>query len=214
MCACAEAVSGAQSLSKRPPANPQRSRNLIRAKLAARDGLYSKAIQALNSSGLAPPSNVVFQEMLTKHPQAPPTTLPPGPAPPPTTLPDQIILKSVKSFPKGSAAGLRPSHLWEAVCCPSPDRARHIIFIPNPICQRPSGPSPSHSPPLWCLPCRKKNNGLRPIAVGEVLRRLVSKCLALHVRSSSLSLLTPLQLGVGVRNGHYPRHFPADIIRS
>ncbi len=56
-----------QSLSKRlqsPPANP---RNVIRAKQAAQDGLYSKAIQALNSTGLAPLSDVVFQEMLTKH---------------------------------------------------------------------------------------------------------------------------------------------------
>lgn len=46
---------------------------------------------------------------------------------------------------------------------------------------------------------KKKNGGHRPIAVGEVLRRLVSKCLASHTRQAAVSLLTPLQLGVGVQ---------------
>ena len=61
-------------------------------------------------------------------------------------------------------------------------------------------PSP-HTSVAPLLACRKKNGGHRPIAVGEVLRRLVSKCLAYVARSSAISLLTPLQLGVSVQGG-------------
>ncbi len=37
--------------------------------------------------------------------------------------------------------------------------------------------------------------------MGEVLRRLVSKCLAAHTRQTAVSILSPLQLGVGVKGG-------------
>ena len=47
------------------------------------------------------------------------------------------------------------------------------------------------------LASKKKNGGHRPIAVGEVLRRLVSKYLATLVHHQVLALLSPLQLGVG-----------------
>ena len=46
--------------------------------------------------------------------------------------------------------------------------------------------------------CPKKSSGHRPIAVGEVFGRLVSKCLALLIRPTIQSRLTPLQLDVGV----------------
>ena len=63
----------------------------------------------------------------------------------------------------------------------------------------------SHAPPsvtshlcgASLLACRKKHGGHRPIAVGEVLRRLVSKCLATHTRQLALS--TSLQLGVSIQ---------------
>ena len=45
---------------------------------------------------------------------------------------------------------------------------------------------------------KKTNGGLRPIAVGEVLRRLTSKCVSRAVCGDAVKFLTPLQLGVGV----------------
>ena len=54
--------------------------------------------------------------------------------------------------------------------------------------------------PLY-LPARKKGGGHRPIAVGEVLRRLTSKCLSRSVQKEALQTLTPLQVGVGVKGG-------------
>ena len=52
---------------------------------------------------------------------------------------------------------------------------------------------------LHALP--KKHGGLRPIAVGETLRRLVSKLLCGAVRAEARRHLWPLQLGVAVPNG-------------
>ena len=42
----------------------------------------------------------------------------------------------------------------------------------------------------------KDDNDLRPIAVGESLRRLTSKCLCATVKDFVKDLLTPLQVGV------------------
>ena len=47
----------------------------------------------------------------------------------------------------------------------------------------------------------EKDGGLRPIAVGEVLQRLVSKCATCAVLSDSLLILSPLQVSVGISGG-------------
>ena len=47
----------------------------------------------------------------------------------------------------------------------------------------------------------KKKGGIRPIAVGEVLRRLIAKHLAKEANLEAKELLQSLQLGVGVKAG-------------
>ena len=59
----------------------------------------------------------------------------------------------------------------------------------------------SHLCVATLLPFVKKGGGHRPIAVGEVLRRLTSKCISLSVHSLTPDILSPLQLGVAVPNG-------------
>ena len=113
------------------------------------------------------------------------------------------------SFPNGSApgpSGLRPSHLKEAVKCRSPDKAGQLLStLTRFVNLLAAGKAPSEIQPHLCgatlLASKKKGGGHRPIAVGEVLRRLVSKCLAAQSRSEAVSILGPLQLGVGVRGG-------------
>ena len=187
----------------------QRNHNARRARVAIQDGLYSKAINALTLEGLASASPEILREMQNKHPQASPPALPLGPVPPPLSLSEAVVLKAVRSFPSGSApgpSGLRPSHLREAVSCPAPDRARLVlksltIFV-NALA---AGRTPPSVLPHLCgatlLACQKKNGGLRPIAVGEVLRRLISKCLATASRRTANNYLAPLQLGVSVKGG-------------
>ena len=171
--------------------------------------IFGDHSKALTSNGLASHSPEILQEMLGKHPQAPPPSLPSGPTPASVTLSEAVILKGVKSFPNASApgpSGLRPSHLKEAVKCPSPDRANLIISrltrFTNLLA---AGQTPLPVTPHLCgatlLASPKSKGGHRPIAVGEVLRRLTSKCLAIVSRSLAFAYLTPLQLGVGVRGG-------------
>ena len=125
-----EAVAGTQSLCKLSLSTSQHSSNIRRAKLAVQDGQFSKAIKALSSDGLAIPSAAVLQDMLAKHPKSTPPSLPPGLVPPPVTVSESAVRKGVRSFSNGSAhgpSGLCPSHLGEAVGCPSPDRANKVL---------------------------------------------------------------------------------------
>ena len=66
---------------------PQRT-NARRARSAVEEGQYRKAIQALCSEGLTPPSSVVLEEILAKHPQVSLPQIPLDPAP----LPADIII--------------------------------------------------------------------------------------------------------------------------
>ena len=45
------------------------------------------------------------------------------------------------------------------------------------------------------------DGGLRPVAVGETLRRLVGKCLCKEVAEAARDRLAPLQVGVAVPGG-------------
>ena len=200
----AEAVAEGLSLSRRArssAASSQQSQNIRRAKLAVQDRQYSKAIKALTSDGLASPSAEVLQEMLAKHPQSARPSLPTGPVLPPTSVTESAVRKGVRSFPNGSSSGpsgLCPSHLWEAVGCPSPDQAgRLLTSLTSFINLLAAGCAPSAIIPHLCgatlLASKKKQGGHCPITVGEVLRRLVSKCLANLVCLPAHSLLAPLQ---------------------
>ena len=186
-----------------------RAANARRARRAMEDGQYTKATQALTSDGLAQASAEVYKEMLAKHPQVNPPPTPTAPAPPPVQVAEVDVFKALKSFPNGSAPGpssFRANHFKEAVFCPSPDRANNavqaLLGVINLLC---AGRAPPEVVPHICgaslFACKKKGGGLRPIAVGEILRRLTSKCISRVVQAEAFSVLTPLQVGVGVLVG-------------
>ena len=47
----------------------------------------------------------------------------------------------------------------------------------------------------------KKDGGIRPIAVGNIIRRLTAKCFSYAIANRASSYLSPCQLGVAVRGG-------------
>lgn len=47
----------------------------------------------------------------------------------------------------------------------------------------------------------KKDGGIRPIAIGNVFRRLVAKLACVSVRNAAGDILSPVQLGFGTKNG-------------
>ena len=68
-----------------------------------------------------------------------------------------------------------------------------------------AGKLPAPVAPFFCgarlHAARKKDDGLRPIAVGNLLCRLVAKCFATALADKAAAVLKPHQLGVGVRAG-------------
>ena len=181
----------ARGISLRTLRTPSIYTNIRRAKAAVQDGQYLKA---LTSDGLAPPTPEVLQT--STHKTASPLLPQVQRHLHPLSL-KQSSKKGVRSFPNGSApgpSGLRPSHVRE-----SPDRANNMLSsLTKFVNHLAAGQAPPSILPHLCgATLLEKNGGLRPIVVGEVLRRLVSKCLATATRTTALSLLAPLQLGVG-----------------
>ena len=48
---------------------------------------------------------------------------------------------------------------------------------------------------------KKKDDSVRPVAAGDVTRRLVSKLCCLHCKEQASELLQPFQYGVGIKGG-------------
>ena len=172
--------------SKAVPFEQFRRANARRARRAVEDGQYKKVLLTLSSAGLADATSEVVDAMLVKHSQSPAPLILPSPTLPSPTISETCVLKALKSFPSGSAPGpsnLRANHLKEAVQCPSLDQSAHAARALTGVIQLLCA---SHCPPdiiphlcgATLLASKKKGGGLRPIAVGEVLCRLTSKCLS------------------------------------
>ena len=131
--------------------------------------------------------------------------LPSSQAPPSATFSSSIVLAAIDSFPKGSSPGPSGLHLHKAAHCPS-TRSQEFIEALTSVCLfAAKGNTPQDVIPYFCgatlIASLKKNGGVRPIAVGEVLRRLVSKCLMSVILPQAIKCLSPVQLGVGVPGG-------------
>uniref|UniRef100_A0A1X7SDZ4 Reverse transcriptase domain-containing protein n=1 Tax=Amphimedon queenslandica TaxID=400682 RepID=A0A1X7SDZ4_AMPQE len=129
-------------------------------------------------------------------------------SPPLPSISTGVVSKSVLSFPPDSApgpTGLRPNHLKEGIRCPSPSTAANFLLrLTQFTSLLTSGLLPQAIAPHLCgaslLASRKKSGGLRPIAIGEVFRRLASKCLVSLVSPQLESIFHPYQAGVGSPN--------------
>ena len=93
--------------------------NSTRALLLAREGHYSKAIQALRSLGIHTPDDLAaLAELIKQHPTHPLPESVNNP-PPPFTVEEAQVLANIKHFPKGSSPGdsqLQMQHLYDAIC--------------------------------------------------------------------------------------------------
>ena len=147
---------------------------------------------------------------LSKHPSCPPPQVPQVPTVPISIGPDFNILGVLQSFPKGSAAGpsgLRIQHRQDAASIPLPtsicSSLRDLVNLLS------SGKAPTSVSTFLaggsltalnkfkpgCLP------DVRPIAVGEALRRLTGKCLCSLIKYKASEFFQPLQFGVACASG-------------
>ena len=175
-----------------------------------RAGLFGKACKALESKGLAPNNDATWGLLQSKHPSCPPPAAPSSSAHPISIGPDFDILSILRSFPKGTAAGpsgLRIQHLLDAALTPLPTSI--CATLKDTINLLASG----KAPPLVArflaggrlIALNKLKDGslpdIRPIAVGESLRRLTGKCICALVKNKASDLFQPLQLGVSYSSG-------------
>ena len=122
-------------------------------------------------------------------------------------LDEQAVLRVLRNFPVGSSGGpdgLRPQHLLDLVHCRE-SGSNLLTSLTSFINLVLSGSCPSQVIPLFfgarLIALSKKSGGIRPIAVGCVLRRLIAKCAASYSVSKMVSYFSPLQLGVGISGG-------------
>ena len=192
------------------PAPPsQEEANVRRCLRLVQDGQYSRAIQALVSRGLDQNSREAHAAMVAKHPAAALPVIPQEPAPKPPPFNTAEVRKATFSFKPGSApgpSGLRPEHLKKMLSAPDPAHAKKFLSALTGLTNLLfSGSFPSEIALFMCganlFAALKKDGGHRPVAVGETLRRLVSKCAAFKYTPAAVEVLKPHQLGVGVRGG-------------
>ena len=190
---------------------PDRAR-FDRASAFAREGLYAKACGALVSEPPVKVDGQVWDEMARKHPRendyeaARRADLRPISAHA-AILPDIAVVESaIRSFPFGSAggcSGLKPQHLKDALVAGMADEVlRQITALVGLLAQGLAHPCARE---LVCggrlMALRKVTGDLRPIAIGETIRRLTSKALASLVVPRIREELSPIQVGIGTSCG-------------
>ena len=197
-------------------------RLLRRLRPLIEDGAYSKACRELLSRGFHDPTDpAVKAKLQALHPSGSGFSVPPvvlstatdkATAAFDTLIPDdrsQLLRKLVLSFPPGSSAGpsgLRPQHLREMLLDADTTISTRLLHSLDSLCRQAiTGSLPQPVAEWLCgarlFPLKKKDGGIRPIAVGECLRRLVEKLL-LHLPDtlSVTSALSPLQCAFGGKN--------------
>eukprot|EP00731_Ephydatia_muelleri_P034186 Em0050g4a len=177
----------------------------------AKEGSLGKACKVLTSSGIAADNEHTFQLLLDKHPHGPALVLPASEATENNIVPLDFDIQSVlRSFPKASAcgpSGLRIQHLLDASEVPLPTgigaSLREVVNLlasgraPVGVAKFLAGGS------LIALVKNKPDSppDVRPIAVGEVLRRLASKCLCRLSKAKAAEFFEGHQVGVACPGG-------------
>ena len=177
------------------------------------DGAIGKAAKQLTSTGIHDVSSPFIWETLQQlHPQ--PDTLPQCPTCPSWGEPivsdsstrKKLLREAILSFPAGSAcgpSGLRPRHLQDILQGDMTGIARILYSLDLFMEACESGNLPMTIASWICsatlIPLKKPSgNKVRPIAVGETIRRLVEKVLmALPETKATVNDLQPIQLGQG-----------------
>ena len=179
------------------------------------EGDFKGAVRlACSEDSIAEEDESTIAALKSKHPSPhPDTSIPPHPQDAELEAALKVcegdVSHAIQTFPKGSAGGpdgLRPQHLQdltgtsagrggEMLMCALVDFTNLVLSGRIPDLVRPAFFGAS----LTAL--NKKDGGVRPIAVGCTLRRLVAKTASMAVMERMGSMLAPLQLGYGTALG-------------
>ena len=172
---------------------------------------------------LAPFNSATFEALQNKHPVPHcDTVIPPPPSPCPLQIDLMSVAHAIRSFPNGSAGGpdlLRPQHLKDMLQVAGED-SRFLQSLASFCTLVMEGGVPDEVRPFFfgasLVALEKTSGGVRPIAVGCSLRRLIAKIAGQMVVEDMAALLSPKQLGYGVRGGaeaavHAARRYLQDL---
>lgn len=182
--------------------------NIANCKRYMRLGRMKDAVNSLDSAGVHAPCDDIIRQLKEKHPESE-ELLPPAT----NALQNRAIHlerkhleASIQGFPRGSAcgpSGERVEFLTSLLRGPDEDTFWSLLCaFGNKMV---SGSFPASISAYYgaakLLPLKKKDGGVRPIAVGEIWRRIVGKSCAHLVKVKMSQLLRPHQLGVGISTG-------------
>ena len=199
------------SYNRRPSAidNQKRLRQLVNRQLSVSD--VPVAVRAVASDDiLCDIAPDVLEVLQSKHPSAPSNI---EIIPTPTDIPymissSQDIREAIRSFSGcsgGGVDGLRPIHLQDLISNQTAETGNRLIlrltYLVNTFLNgQISDFARIHFFQPISLPLGKKDGGIHPIAVGNILRRLASKVANPFASHKVSHFLRPVQLGVSVKN--------------
>ena len=183
----------------------------VSAKFA--EGDVSGAVRELASAeGLAPQDADTLRVLKEKHPSAPENLSHPDPpdgSVVPAVATEEDVRKAIMSFRAGASGGpdgLRPGHLRSLVAHGSAEvGSRLLSTLTDLVNVMLRGEVPQFAVPILYgeneCDIRKKDGGIRPIAVGSSLRRLSVKMGSRPIVQALGEELRPVQLGVSTSRG-------------
>ncbi|XP_065832959.1 uncharacterized protein [Oscarella lobularis] len=175
----------------------------VRSKVKA--GELSRAANLLTSSGIDPSSEDTFEKLALKHParRVPVTSSDYTTSEQPLQIDLPALFNALHRCPKGSACsidGWRFEHL--EVLSGGDESSTLLVDACNAFL---AGEIPSTVATVLAgaklIALRKANNDVRPIAVGNCLRRLTAKAACSLLESKIESFLSPYQFGVCTPGG-------------
>jgi len=110
-----------------------------------------------------------------------------------------LLRKKVEGFPAAGASDTRPQFLKDILSCPNKavsSLTRLTNHMVAGLAPRELAPFIAGAPLMALV---KQGGGLRPIAIGETIRRLVSKCCCEATTEDAKIIFGPLQVGVATQ---------------
>lgn len=191
------------------PLNPGVYDPLRRAESLVKAGDLSGAVKALSSEGVINTADHVT-ELQALHPGGVPPELP-APTPsnqltPPFTESNFIsVIRRSKWRKAADTLGWRMDFLKAITTKDAVDKSINLLYH---LCRRMAMDTtfiPSRLKPYFfgakLIAVKKKNGGIRPIAIGTIFHKLISSSIMRHIKHCLPGFFAPVQFGVGFPGG-------------